>query len=138
MAFVLDNSISASWILEDEFDEFSSSVLDRLFIEPAIVPGIWVLEITNTLLVGFRRKRIALSKQLAVIDLLKNLPITVEHGHDQSDIDRIFQLGETYNLSAYDAAYLDLAIRLALPLATKDSDLVRAAELASVALLHSS
>lgn len=135
MAFVLDNSISASWILEDEFDNYSSQILDKLLSEPAIVPGIWVLEITNTMVVGFRRKRISPAKQASTIELLRSLPITVESNHSQNDLDRLMQLAQTYSLSAYDAAYLDLAIRLELPLATKDSDLIKAAKAASVALL---
>lgn len=135
MAFILDNSVSASWILEDEFDKFSEQVLELLRSEPAIVPGIWVLEMTNTLLVGFRRKRISAAKKSTTIDLIKSLPITVEYNYVQTDLDRLVQFGETYNLSAYDSAYLDLAIRLDLPLATKDKELRVAAKAADIKLV---
>lgn len=135
MAFVLDNSISASWILEDEFDLYSSQVLDKLLSEPAIVPSIWVLEITNTMVAGFRRKRISPANQVSTVELLKSLPITVESSHGQNDLDRLMQLAQAYNLSVYNAAYLDLAIRLELPLANKESDLIKAAKVSSVDLL---
>lgn len=136
MTFILDNSVSAAWFLEDEFDVFADQILVRLETESAIVPGIWVLEITNTLLAGFRRKRISEGKRTATFELLKSLPIAVEQNYAATDLDRLYRLGQTYNLSSYDAAYLDLSIRLDLPLATRDKDLRSAAKSASVKLLR--
>jgi len=101
---------------------------------PRLVAQVSKGEITNTLLAGFRRKCISESKCTATFELLKSLLIAVEYNYAITDLDRLYRLGETYNLSSYDLAYLDLAVRLDLPLATRDKDLRSAAKSDSVKL----
>ncbi len=100
----------------------------------AIVPSLWQLEVINVLSVAEKRERISTAEALHFLDLLLNLPILVDEGkHDMKDL---LLLSKTYALSAYDAAYLDLAVREQVPLATRDIQLSQAATLARVPLLE--
>lgn len=131
---VIDSSIAIAWCFPDEQDAYSQSVLDALANEPATVPNLWHLEVANTLLVGERRKRSKQANTVQWMNFLASLPITVdEHTHLHAFGD-ITTLGRSHNLSAYDAAYLELAMRRGLPLATLDEKLKAAAEAVGVAL----
>jgi predicted nucleic acid-binding protein len=131
---VIDSSIDIAWCLPDEQDAYSQSVLDALVNEPAIVPELWHLEVANTLLVGERRKRSTQANTVQWMTFLASLPITVdEHTHFHAFGD-ITDLGRSHNLSAYDAAYLELAMRRGLPLATRDEKLKAAARAVGVIL----
>ena len=124
---ILDSSIAIAWCFPDERDDYSQSVLDALVTEPAFVPSLWHLEVANTLLVGERRKRSTQANTVAWLGFLAGLPITVDEetrGHAFGDITN---LGRSQDLSAYDAAYLELAMRRGLPLATLDEKLKSAA-----------
>ena len=131
---VIDSSIAIAWCFPDEQDAYSQSVLDALATEPAIVPDLWHLEVANTLLVGERRKRSTQANTVQWMTFLASLPISVDehtHGHAFGDITN---LGRSQNLSAYDAAYLELAMRRGLPLATLDDKLKAAAKALGVTL----
>jgi predicted nucleic acid-binding protein len=131
---VIDSSIAIAWCFPDEQDAYSQSVLDALVNEPAIVPDLWHLEVANTLLVGERRKRSTQANTVQWMTFLASLPITVdEHTHFHAFGD-ITALGRSHNLSAYDAAYLELAMRRGLPLATRDEKLKAAARAVGVIL----
>jgi predicted nucleic acid-binding protein len=134
--FVLDNSIVMAWSFEDEVTEYADTVLERLADTRAIVPALWPLEVANALLMGERRKRFTEAEILKWTGILRSLPIVIDgetNSHAWSDT---LTLARGHNLSAYDAAYLELAIRRGLPLATLDGKLKTAAEAAGVALLE--
>jgi predicted nucleic acid-binding protein len=102
----------------------------------AIVPSIWPLEVVNVLLVAERRKRLKQVDSLRFIALLSQLPIVVDNQQPEKEMQDLLALGRSFNLSSYDAAYLDLAIKNGCPIATKDQKLVQAAEQASVSILR--
>ena len=108
--FVLDNSIVMAWSFEDEVDKYVDAVLDRLADTKAVVPALWPLEVANALLMGERRKRSTEAETIKWTGILASLPITIDsetNSHAWSDT---LSLARGHNLSAYDAAYLELAI----------------------------
>jgi predicted nucleic acid-binding protein len=136
--FVLDNSIVMAWSFEDETDEYADAVLDRLAKARAVVPALWPLEVSNALLMGERRKRSTEANTIAWTGILSALPIVIDdetNAHAWSDA---LNLARGHNLTAYDAGYLELAIRRGLPLATIDGKLKLAAKAVGVAIFEGS
>jgi predicted nucleic acid-binding protein len=131
---VIDSSISIAWCFPDEQDEYSQAVLDALASTQAIVPHLWHLEVANTLLVGERRKRSTQANTVTWLGFLSSLPITVDTETNNHMFGSTLSLAREHNLSAYDAAYLELAMRLGFPLATLDDKLIAAAGVAGVPL----
>jgi len=132
---VLDASLTLQWFLEDEAGrEYALSILASLSTRRAVVPSLWFYEVGNGLLMAHRRKRIALGQIEGFLTRLKNLPIdgAQEVPHEILDLPT---LAQKHNLSNYDAAYLAVAIRRNLPLATNDTDLRRAASATGVAMV---
>ncbi len=125
--FVVDNSVVMSWCFEDEGDSYAEAVLESLEYGEAYVPAIWPLEVGNVLLVAERRKRLSQASVVRFLALLGGLPITVEQETPERMLKEILSLAREHRLSTYDASYLDLAMRLDLPLATQDTSLVRTA-----------
>lgn len=134
--FVLDCSIAISWCLVDEDDDYANKVLDLMSISQAFVPEIWSLEIANTLLVAERRKRMTIEQSKEAISLLQSLSIVIDYSTSSQALKQILILGRENNLSSYDAAYLELALRLNLPLATNDNRLKEAAIRCNVTILN--
>jgi predicted nucleic acid-binding protein len=132
VGFVVDASVTACWILPDESHTTASSAFDLLRNESAVVPALWRYEVRNFLLVNERRGRIAPADSTEALKWLRRFPIHVDPGHDQ---DVLLSLARSHALTIYDAAYLETAIRLALPLATLDKDLRKAAKKARVPLI---
>ncbi|MBI4322393.1 MAG: type II toxin-antitoxin system VapC family toxin [Chloroflexi bacterium] len=128
MSFVVDTSVSMAWCFEDEANSFTEAVLDRLGEEEAVVPAIWTLEVANVLLVGERRGRLTQAQSVRFVQLLHALPIEVDSEASKGMSAEVLAIGRWYSLSAYDAAYLELAARLGVPLATQDTRLGQAAE----------
>jgi predicted nucleic acid-binding protein len=135
MPFVLDASIAISWHLEDEPSPFAERVLELLRDDEALVPSIWVLEVTNGLLIAHRRGRINLAGLVQAGELSARLPISVHEVPLDAAFGRVLDLARSQDLTVYDAAYLDLALREALPLATADTDLRAAAQRLDVSLV---
>jgi len=134
--FVLDASVSVAWCFDDEATRFTEGVLDFMVADgEALVPSIWPLEIANALLVAERRKRIALAKVTALLIKIAGLPISVRPAGPKHAFERILPIARQQGLSLYDAAYLELAIREGLALATLDSELQRAAKTTGVELV---
>lgn len=133
---VVDASVVMSWCFEDEADKYADAVLDAFATVEALVPSIWPLEIGNVLLVAERRRRLSAADSARFLTLLAQLPITVEPEPPQRMLREIFALARAYRLSTYDASYLDLAMRLALPLATGDAMLRKAARKVRVPLFN--
>jgi predicted nucleic acid-binding protein len=132
--FVLDCSVTMSWCFEDEVNEYSESILSSLQFSQALVPSLWALEVANVLLVAERRKRINAAQVAHAISLLQSLPISFDSLTAQQAMSATLSLGRFHALSAYDAAYLELALREGLPLATVDQRLIHAAQACGVSI----
>lgn len=115
------------WCFDEERDVYSEAVLSKLGPWEALVPSVWTLEVANTLLVGERRKRVSKPDVLNFLALLAALPIAIDEDSTRRALGPILNQAREQNLSAYDAAYLELAAREGLPLATRDAALRRAA-----------
>jgi predicted nucleic acid-binding protein len=131
---VIDSSIALAWCFPDEQDTFSQSVLDALASKQAYVPDLWHLEVANTLVVGERRKRSTQANTVAWMSFLNSLPIIVDEETKAHAFADTIDLARLHNLSAYDAAYLELAMRRGLSLATLDQKLKDAARAVGVSL----
>jgi predicted nucleic acid-binding protein len=116
-----------AWAFVDETNAYADAVLASLATARAVVTVIWSLEVANALLVGERRGRITLPEIGDFIEEIVPLPIRVDHGAIERATGEILQLARAQNLTTYDSSYLDLALRLALPLATLDQPLRAAA-----------
>jgi predicted nucleic acid-binding protein len=132
MPFVLDASVAAVWALAEESSPRADVAVERLKNEIGLVPHIWWYEIRNLLVISERRQRLRVSDTAVFLDLLSAHPIQIDQVEDQ---DSIFQLARQYRLSFYDAAYLAVALRHQIPLATLDKDLEAAAVAAGVTML---
>lgn len=136
MPFVLDASVSLSWFFEDEDSDFARRVLRRLSTDTALVPSLWPIEVANVLVVAERRGRAGTAQVAAAIALSKNLPISVQDADSELVFGAVLDLARLQGLSANDAAYLDLAMREGLPLATQDAAMRAAAEAVGVPLVE--
>jgi predicted nucleic acid-binding protein len=136
MAFVLDASTTLAWHFEDEAQSSVRAVLRLAFDDGVIVPQHWLLEVSSALLRGERRNRSAIEDTDAFLSRLWGIPVEVA----AADADRIagvmIPLARTHRLSVYDAAYLELAGRRDLPLATLDRSLAQADRTVGVALIE--
>ena len=134
MPFVIDASVAASWCFEDEQASAAESAMERLRADDeAIAPALWWVEIRNILIVSERRRRIEPDDADTFLDDLGRLPIRVQW---ESGSNRVMALARKHGLTAYDAAYLDLALRLTVPLATLDRALAQAAKAERVQLVR--
>ena len=127
--FVLDCSVTMAWFFDDETTAQTDQLMDRLNAgDRAVVAQHWFLEVASTLLTGERRKRCTPVDAFQFIDLLAGLSIDTDPETGTRAMAVTLNLGRTHRLTLYDAAYLELAMRLKLPLATLDSDLRKAAK----------
>lgn len=133
--FVIDCSLTMAWLFEDEKSSYSEKIFDQLEDEKAIVPSIWLLEVINVLLISEKRKRITSTHTSHFINVLTNLPIQIIENNNLSQHESVLFLAKKHDLTAYDAAYLDLASKFGVPLATLDKALSKAAKEAGVPLL---
>jgi predicted nucleic acid-binding protein len=131
---VIDSSVAIAWCFPDEQDTYSQSVLDALASEKAIVPNLWHLEVANTLVVGERRKRSTQADTVTWLGFLSSLPIEIDEHTKAHAFGDTVSLAREQGLSVYDAAYLELAMRRGLPLATLDDKLKSAAKATGVSL----
>ncbi len=123
---VVDASVALAWCFPDEASEYADAVLVALEGRSVIVQAVWALEITNAVLVAERRKRMKQQDVRRFVELLGGLTI-IEHSQTVADtVSHVLLLAREYNLSAYDAAYLDVAVQQGAPLATQDSALQKA------------
>jgi predicted nucleic acid-binding protein len=128
MPFVLDNSVVSGWYLENQATAYTAAVAERLRDDVAHAPALWELEFANVLRTACVRQRMDAQHAQAVVARIAALPIEI----DRQAIPRSELLGLAlrFGLSAYDAAYLELALRLQCPIATQD-DMLRAAALSA-------
>ena len=125
MAFVIDASVTLAWFLEDERTRFTDALLTAIDKAEYWAPAVWCLEVPNALLIAQRRRRIEAARRLEAIDQAARLPIQIDPA--LPDMKAISALAERHGLSAYDAAYLELARRQAIGLVTLDRGLADAA-----------
>ena len=133
---VIDASVALAWCFKDERTEATARLLERVRTDAAAVPILWRLEIANVLALAERRGRITSAESAELIALLETLEIVVDEETWSRAFTRILDLAREERLTAYDAAYLELAMRLGVPLASKDRDLCDAAERVGVTVLR--
>jgi predicted nucleic acid-binding protein len=126
MSYVVDCSITLPWFLEDERTKFTDQILNAIHEAEYWVPSIWRLEMVNGLLMAERRKRIDKAWRIESVDQAARLNVRVDP--TQPSMTAVANLADRHGLTAYDAAYLELAMRQKFGLITQDQDLARAAD----------
>lgn len=135
MSVVIDASLTVAWYFDDEATSATEALFDRVSETGAIVPALWRLEVASSFQVAIRRKRIDLEYRDDSLADLAQLPIAVDAETDARAWSATLRIADRLGLTVYDAAYLELADRSSLPLATLDKELRRAASAAGVQLL---
>lgn len=136
MSFVADCSVAMAWVLKDEATPATDQILDLLGIgATAYVPSLWRWEISNVLLCAERRKRVTKAEAHAHLAHLNALPIEFDETCQTQAWNTTHTLAQRHKLTSYDAAYLELAVRRGLPLASLDTALRAAAKSEKVAVL---
>lgn len=130
MSLVLDNSVAMRWCFGDGSPadlDYAASVAHALRTERAQVPAIWALEVANFIARGERAGLLPAAHAQAFLESLRLMRITTDTETGARAFTDTLRLAHEHNLSAYDAAYLELALRKRLPLATLDANLRKAA-----------
>ncbi len=135
MSFVLDSSTSLAWCFEDERTDATDALLERVVDSGAVAPSLWPLEVLNALATAERRGRIDAELRQRVAGFLRDLPVAIDAETASQVWAVTSQLAARHRLTLYDAAYLELALRLGLPLATLDQELRGAGAALGVTLL---
>jgi len=133
MPFVIDASVAATWLLPDEGHAVAIAAYERLLSDHAVAPSLWWFEMRNIFISNERRGRLDGEKTSRALALLSDLPIQLDHAPDSA---ALLELARRHRLTAYDAAYLELAQRLNLPLASLDQELCAAATAVGVELIR--
>lgn len=128
--------MTMSWCFADESTPASQRVLDLLLDSYAEVPALWSFEVANVLAVNEKRQRLTKAASAEFLQKLSGLDIRIDRSFPAMDGKLLLPLVWRYGLTAYDAAYLELAIRKGLPLATFDKELIAAAPLEGVKLIR--
>ena len=129
---VLDNSILLSWCLADESDPLAERAMDLAIERSAVVPGIWWYELRNALVVNERCGRLDAADTRSTLADLRQMRITIDQDHDEA---ALLELARRHGLSVYGAAYLEVALRRSLPMASLDRRLCDAASTCQIALI---
>lgn len=132
MPFVLDASVTLTWLMQDESHPSADLAFAQLRQDYAIAPAIWWYEVRNMLVMNSRRGRITIPDSAQALLDLKRMPIQIA---DVGAHGNLIDLAHRFQLSVYDSAYLELALRRGQPLATLDKALRRAAESAGIPIL---
>ena len=135
MSLVLDSSATLAWVYSDETTEAIRQLFDAVADDGAVVPALWRLEVANSLTVAVRRRRIDADFRRAALADLALLDITTDPHTDSLAWGETLTLADRFRLTVYDAAYLELAQRRVLPLATLDEELCAAAAALGVRVL---
>ena len=135
MSFVLDNSVTMRWFFGDGKPQqlaYAGKVLDAMKQDSALVPATWELEVANVIAKAEAKALVTEARSGAFLEMLEGVDIEVDAATFAHALSDTLQLARRYKLSAYDASYLELALRLGIPLATLDEDLQKAAKKAGV------
>jgi predicted nucleic acid-binding protein len=134
--FIADSSVGVAWAVHSQASDATDALLDQVAAgTPLIVPALWPFEIANLLLVLLRRKKILAPERVRALEALARLPFRVDDEGPRLALGCISELAADHGLSAYDSAYLELAVRRKLPLASRDEALCKAAQSCRVKLL---
>jgi len=134
-AFVLDSSVALCWCFENEATAETDELFRRARDEGAAVPNLWPVEVANVLVGAERSRRIDSTKLTEALLLLESIGLEIEADTSSRAFRELVQIAQVERLTTYDAAYLELARRRRLPLATKDRDLAAAARRHGVPLV---
>lgn len=130
--FVLDASIAACWAFDDEDHPVATLALDRIRTDEAVAPSLWWFEVRNTLIISERRGRLTEADTTAFLREVSRFGVMIDRTPEEVTI---MTLARQHRLTVYDASYLELAQREAIPLATLDKDLRKAAAALDIALM---
>ena len=133
--FVVDASVALAWVFDDEASTSADPILDRLEHETAVAPAHWPLEVANALRTAERRGRLTGPDLQRLAALLAALPVEIAPVELSTALHSVLEIAREQGLTAYDAAYLGLAMVREIPVATIDSELRDACRRAGVALL---
>ena len=133
MPMILDNSVVCGWLLESQATAYSDAIAQRLQDDHAVAPPLLRLEYANVLRTACKRGRLTAQQAQDAIAQLAELPVEIDA--ELPDAGQLLALALRYDLSSFDAAYLDLALRRQLPVATQDVALAQAARLAGVGVV---
>jgi predicted nucleic acid-binding protein len=133
---VIDSSVTLTWCFEDEQTAASLALLEQVVQNGAVAPTVWPLEVLNALVMAERRKRVDAAQRQRLTGFLRDLPIAFDAETAAQAWSATVQLAERHRLTVYEAAYLELAQRRGLPLASLDNELRAAAEAVGVALVE--
>jgi len=131
---IVDASVAAAWCFEDEASAFTEAALDEVVRNGASVPALWIFEMANVLAMAERRGRVDAERVARFLDALLALPVRVDHREAAALAPALVRVSRAQRLTAYDASYLELAMRTGLSLATRDAALRTAAEHVGVTL----
>ena len=129
---VLDSSVTMAWVLRDEQSAQADAALEQVAEIGGIAPALWWVEVRNVPVIAERRERLTQEDTAAAVQAIDVLGIHLDHAPDNASL---LRLARTHGLSAYDALYLELAVRQQRPLATLDHKLSVAAQAEGIALM---
>ena len=133
MSFVIDNSVVCGWLIESQANTYCDAVARRLQTGRAVAPALLPLEYTNVLRTACKRQRLLALQAQQMLATLAELPIDIDTIRPSAS--QLLDLSLRYDLTSYDAAYLDLALRRSLSIATQDQALAHAAIVAGVGVV---
>ncbi len=132
-SFVLDNSVLCGWFLASQASDYGDAIAHQLSQVDAHAPWLLQLEFSNVLRTACRRGTLPIALAREIVDRVTQLPIRIDGSPPLPAT--LLSLALRFNLTSYDAAYLELALRLQLPIATRDGDLAEAAWAAGVGVM---
>lgn len=132
MAVVIDTSVAVAWFVPSQAADYADRIARRVRHEALVVPSLWEVEFGNVMATLLRRKLLARHQVVSVLSKAERLDLAVDRDVPTARV--LFTLAEQHGISAYDAVYLELAVRRGLPLATRDTSLARAARTAGILL----
>lgn len=135
MGFVVDASVALGWALEDETHSLPAQALAQLLASEAWAPSLWWFELRNALVANERRGRLSEADTALFLNSVAHLPVKLDRDPDGTTV---LMLARCHRLTVYDASYLELALRLGLPLASLDGELRQAARACGVPLFGAS
>ena len=135
MSIIVDASVAAAVVLPDEELPDADLLEKRIEVDGAIAPAIWQIEVANTLIVAVKRKRIDAGEVAAFLGVLDGWMTILQPAISSVERNRVVALAFKHGLTAYDATYLELAVRTSFPLATLDADLKAAAQKENLSLV---
>ncbi len=134
--FIADSSVGVAWAVHAQASDTTDELLEQVAAgAPLVVPSLWPFEVANSLLVLLRRRRLLTEERDRALEALGRLPFVVDDQGCRFAFGRISELAAEHGLSIYDAAYLELAVRRQLPLASRDDALAKAAKACRIRLL---